>query len=83
MFYVAVINWNFGAVALLSQFLKQTYSDTYICCVSCRSFGVLLWEVMTRGSFPYSKLSDEEVVTAVCHDREKLPLPSAECPDRV
>ena len=47
-----------------------------------RSFGVLLWEVMGRGGFPYQDLSDGEVVGAVCHSRLPLVKP-AECPDTV
>ena len=42
-----------------------------------------MWEVMSRGGFPYSKLSDEEVVNAVCQNKEQLPRPSPDCPDRV
>ena len=47
-----------------------------------RSFGVLLWEVMGRGEFPYQELGDSDVVDAVCHTRLTL-LQPAECPDTV
>ena len=47
-----------------------------------RSFGVLLWEVMGRGGFPYQDLGDGDVVNAVCHTRQPLVQP-AECPDTV
>ena len=58
-------------------------NDLYIFdCYKCRSFGVLLWEIMSRGAFPYASLSDEEVANAVFHHNNKLPQPK-DCPDRV
>ncbi len=47
-----------------------------------RSFGVLLWEIMSRGSFPYPELSDGEVVTAVCSQEYTLMQP-LDCPPTV
>lgn len=47
----------------------------------CRSFGVLLWEVMSRGAFPYAELSNVDVITAVVSGNHHLAPPSDECPD--
>lgn len=40
------------------------------------SFGVLLWEVMTRGSMPYTDLSDAEVLNTINLKHLVLPAPS-------
>ena len=47
-----------------------------------RSFGILLWEVASQGSFPYMELSDAEVVGAVCQQQHSL-LQPLDCPDNV
>ena len=47
-----------------------------------RSFGVLMWEVTSRGFFPYAELDNVDVVTSVCQEQYKLPAP-ADCPDQV
>ena len=41
-----------------------------------RSFGVLLWEVMTRGSMPYTDFSDAEVLNTINLKHLVLPAPS-------
>jgi len=46
------------------------------------SFGILLWEVMSQGSFPYTELSDAEVVATVCQHQQRL-LQPVDCPDTV
>ena len=51
--------------------------------ITVRSYGVLLWEILSRGAFPYAKFGDDEVVNAVCHTKQLLPRPCKECPDRV
>ena len=47
-----------------------------------RSFGILLWEVASQGSFPYVELGDAEVVGAVCQQQHSL-LQPLDCPDNV
>lgn len=47
-----------------------------------RSFGVLMWEVMSRGGFPYKDLGDWDVYDAGCNSRLSLQQPT-ECPDAV
>lgn len=39
------------------------------------SFGVLMWEVFTQGEMPYSKLSDEAVLSAAQNGKLKLSAP--------
>ena len=40
-----------------------------------RSFGVLLWEIFTKGEYPYCELSDGEVVHGVCYEFQRLLQP--------
>ncbi len=47
-----------------------------------RSLGVLLWEVMSEGSFPYPELSDSNVITGVCYEGRRLPRPQY-CPEQM
>ncbi|XP_064393374.1 insulin-like growth factor 1 receptor [Halichondria panicea] len=46
------------------------------------SLGVLLWEVMSEGSFPYPELSDSNVITGVCYEGRRLPRPQY-CPEQI
>ena len=55
--------------------------DTILSIVN-RSFGVLLWEILTKGQFPFAELSDGEVVQGVCYEFQRLLQPIS-CPDNV
>ncbi|XP_067841314.1 inactive tyrosine-protein kinase 7-like [Heptranchias perlo] len=46
------------------------------------SFGVLMWEVFSQGELPFSKLSDDEVLTGVQNSQIKLPAPDG-CPSKL
>lgn len=41
-----------------------------------------MWEVVSRGSFPYPDLGDAEVIGVVCHHHQHL-LQPVECPDNM
>lgn len=47
-----------------------------------RSFGILLWEILTAGQFPFAELSDGEVVQGVCYDFQRL-LQPVSCPSEM
>jgi serine/threonine protein kinase len=44
------------------------------------SFGILMWEILTVGEFPYAELSDGEVVQSICYEFQRLMQPVS-CPD--
>ena len=44
-----------------------------------RSYGVILWEILTFGGLPYSDLSNELVVRLVLQEK-KLHLPKPDVP---
>lgn len=47
-----------------------------------RSFGVLIWELLTMGQFPYTELTDAEVVNRVCYECQRL-LQPVQCPENM
>ncbi len=47
-----------------------------------RSFGVVMWEILTRGEYPYCELSDGEVIRGVCYDFQRL-LQPVECTENM
>ena len=55
------------------QYRFSTKSDVW-------SFGVVLWEVVTRGSIPYFGMTSEEVKTKVIEDY-CMPHPCSPLPD--
>ena len=71
----------------ISPFLQLFGLPAVTCTSTCtallsRSFGVLLWEVLTRGSFPFVSLGDQEVISGVCYTRKQLDQPK-ECSSAV
>ena len=60
---------------------EHSLTISLLCVCVCRSFGVLLWEVMSRGAFPYAELSNVDVITSVVQENHRLPIPTDECPD--
>ena len=58
----------------------QIKTDCYLFLL--RSFGVLVWEIMTVGQFPYTELTDAEVVHRVCYEYQRL-LQPLECPENM
>ena len=58
----------------------QIKTDCYLFLL--RSFGVLIWEIMTVGQFPYTELTDAEVVHRVCYEYQRL-LQPLECPENM
>lgn len=50
------------------------------CTLLCRSYGVVLWEMVTLAAQPYQGLSNEEVVKFVSTDRRTMDQPD-KCPD--
>jgi serine/threonine protein kinase len=62
------------AIEVLEANTFSTMSDVW-------SFGVLLWEMMTRGSLPFSDTKDQDVPNLIQSGQE-LPQPEY-CPDNV
>ncbi|XP_072356376.1 inactive tyrosine-protein kinase 7-like [Scyliorhinus torazame] len=46
------------------------------------SFGVLMWEVFSQGELPFSKLSDDEVLTGIQNNQIKHSAPDG-CPSKL
>ena len=47
-----------------------------------RSFGIVMWEILTKGEYPYCELSDGEVIKGVCYDFQRL-LQPVECTEKM
>ena len=47
-----------------------------------RSFGVLMWEILTRGEYPYTELSDSEVIHGICYEFQRL-LQPVDCTEKM
>lgn len=58
----------------LSMCLKVTYSTSL-----CRSFGVVLWEMLT-GEVPYKDVDSSAIIWGVGNNSLHLPVPDS-CPD--
>ncbi len=41
-----------------------------------------MWEILTRGEYPYCELSDGEVIRGVCYDFQRL-LQPVECTENM
>lgn len=67
-----IMRWM--AVEVLEANTFSTMSDVW-------SFGVLLWELMTRGSLPFADVKDQDVPNLIQSGQE-LPQPQY-CPDNV
>lgn len=52
---------------------ESVFEDDFSTKSDVWSFGVLMWEVFSHGEFPYSKMSDDEVLggegSAACHSQ--------------
>lgn len=48
---------------------------SYLCFLLGRAFGVLIWEVMSLGSFPYEESADSEIIALICEKQYRLPKP--------
>ena len=75
-------DWMFRVWSPISQTALLLRAYPPIKLLPSRSFGILLWEVMSQGSFPYTELSDAEVVATVCQHQQRL-LQPVDCPDTV
>ena len=63
------------------HYLTCTYMYTHVhnCYNHCRSFGVLLWEIMTLGRTPYPGVENRELLEQIEEHGLKLNKPKS-CP---
>ncbi|KAJ8264218.1 hypothetical protein GJAV_G00146620 [Gymnothorax javanicus] len=61
---------------------ESVFEDDFSTKTDVWSFGVLMWEVLSLGELPYSKLSDEQVLEGLQAGKMRLSAPEG-CPSKV
>ncbi|XP_039595048.1 inactive tyrosine-protein kinase 7 [Polypterus senegalus] len=61
---------------------ESVFEDDFSTKSDVWSFGVLMWEVFTHGELPYTKQTDDEVLTGLQGGKLKLPTPEG-CPSKL
>lgn len=72
-------SWIFKYLKHLSVCLIKPWGQNCLVVGSCRSFGVVLWEMLT-GEIPYKDVDSSAIIWGVGNNSLQLPVPES-CPD--